>query len=103
MVIDFCQWPSAMLLPEPTGMPGIFEIKGLFAAVRLSVEPEVLGDEELSVILTDDELFATGLQDFPIPSDCFSKFFSAIEAMFQSCLAPRLHEMPQTTIVPCAG
>ena len=71
-----------MLLPQPTRALSIFKIKGLFAAIRLSAEFEVLTDEELSVIASDDELFAMGLQDFPIPPDCFLKFFSAIEALF---------------------
>jgi len=103
MVIDCYQWPFRVLLPKATGVLGIFEIKGFFAATRLSAESEVLTDKEVLVNLTDDELFATGLQGFPIPSDCFSKFFSAIEAMFQGCVAPRIHEMLHAAIVRFAG
>jgi hypothetical protein len=104
VVIDFCQWPSAVLLPEPTRTQSIFEIQSLFAAIRLSAELEILTiEEEVFVIVADDELFATGLQGFPIPSDCFLKFFSAIEAMFQSRIAPRLHEMLHTAIVWFGG
>jgi hypothetical protein len=103
VAIDFSQWPSAMLLPEPTRTLRIFKIKSLFATIRLSAELEVLSDEELFVITTDDELFATELQDSPIPSDCFVKFSSAVEAMFQSCVAPRLHEMFHTAIVRFVG
>jgi hypothetical protein len=73
-----------MLPPEPTRTLTIVEIKGLFAALRLSAECEVPTAEELFIIVTDDDLFAVALQGFPIPPDCFSKFFSAIETMFRT-------------------
>ena len=102
-MVDFSQWPSTMLLPEPTRTLSIFKIKSLFAAIRLRAEFEVLTDEELFVIASDDELLVTGLQEFSIPPDCFLKFFSAIEAMFQRCVAPCLHETLHTTIMPCGS
>ena len=93
-----------MLLPEPAGTLTIVEIKGLFAALRLSAELEILSvAEEVFVLVPDDELFAARLQGFPIPPNCFSKFFSAIEAMFQSCVAPRLDEMLHTAIMRFGG
>jgi hypothetical protein len=104
MVIDFCEWSFAMLLPEPTGALGIFEIKCFSPVTRFSAELEILRvEEEVFVIVTNDELFPTGLQDFLIPPDCFLKFVSAIKAMFHSCVAPRLREMLHTAIVPCGG